>query len=97
MFNGKGDNAHEPFIFPGESGFNFCKTAYKPYDTVVVACLFVARDYFAPDQLEIASDGEAEENAFDEGANYTLIQSAAIPRICFAAATRPRTSKTRAL
>ena len=56
-FNGLGDNAHEPFVFPGEVGFNFCKTGYKPYDEVVTACLLVARDHFPPNTLDIKSDG----------------------------------------
>ena len=66
-FNGVGEEAHEPFIFPGEEGFNFCKTAWKPYDAVVVACLFVARDHFSPGQLKIASDGKGELDAFQAG------------------------------
>jgi hypothetical protein len=66
-FNGVGENAHEPFIFPREKGFNFCKTQWKPYNEVVVACLFVARDHFSPSQLEIASDGQVEPDAFQDG------------------------------
>lgn len=39
-FNGVGDDAHETFeIDPKGSGFQFTKTARKPYDIVVVACL----------------------------------------------------------
>ena len=56
-FNGRGDSAHEPFVFPGDPGFNFCKTACKPYDDVVTACLIVARDHFSPNVLRISSDG----------------------------------------
>jgi hypothetical protein len=56
-FNGTGVDAHEPFVFPGGNGFNFCKTAAKPYDEVVTACLLVARDHFPPSVLEISSDG----------------------------------------
>jgi hypothetical protein len=56
-FNGIGEKAHEPFVFPGREGFNFCKTAWKPYDEVVTACLVVARDHFPPSVLEIQSDG----------------------------------------
>jgi hypothetical protein len=54
--NGIGDNAHEPFIFPGDLGFNFCKTEGKPYDVVVTACLLVAHDHF-PSSLSINRDG----------------------------------------
>jgi hypothetical protein len=55
--NGIGDDAHEPFVFPGEVGFNFCKTQWKPYDEVVTACLIVARDHFPKSVLAISSDG----------------------------------------
>lgn len=61
---------HETFSFPGytftnrpewdtepESVFNFCKTARKPYDAVVTACLLVARDHFDESVLSINSDG----------------------------------------
>lgn len=56
-FNGTGENAHEPFVFPDRNSFNFCKTAWKPYDEVVTACLIVARDHFPASVLEISSDG----------------------------------------
>ena len=71
--NGKGELAHEDFIiretfklnFREEStnigipsGFNFCKTAQKPYDTVVVACLIVLKHYLK-DLIEVSSDGDA--------------------------------------
>ncbi len=63
--NGRGEGAHEDFVFPGQvadtakgaSSFNFCKTAGKAYDEVVTACLLVARDCFTPAELAIASDG----------------------------------------
>jgi hypothetical protein len=62
LFNGLGDAAHETFGFPlapfaGKPEFNFVKTAMKPYDAVVTACLIVARDHFTPAELEISSDG----------------------------------------
>lgn len=55
--NGIDEDAHEPFVFPGDSGSNFCKTEAKPYDEVVTACLLVARDHFPPSILSISSDG----------------------------------------
>jgi len=67
-FNGKGEeDAHEPFVFPGQVGFNFCKTNWKPYDAVVTACLLVARGHFSADVLEIASDGDWNEGAWADG------------------------------
>jgi hypothetical protein len=68
-FNGAGEeDSHEPFFFPGEinrnppikgipNGWNSCKTAGKPYDDVVTACLIVARDHFPESVLAIDSDG----------------------------------------
>jgi len=62
VFNGIGPDQHERFGFPlapftNDPAFSFVKTAYKPYDVVAVACLIVARDHFAPEVLEISSDG----------------------------------------
>jgi len=58
QFNGREPEDSEPFVFPGNPGFNFCKTLAKPYDAVVTACLLVARDHFPPGMLEISSDGD---------------------------------------
>ena len=56
-FNGPGDDGHETFWLPKlKSGFQFCKTARKPYDVVVVAILCAAQA-LAPGALRIASDG----------------------------------------
>ena len=49
-FNGVGDDSHETFTlmadlkdnYSGQDGYRFCKTARKPYDEVVVACLMEA-------------------------------------------------------
>jgi hypothetical protein len=68
QFNGRGTDAHEPFVFPGRAGFNFCKTDGKPYDAAVTACLLVARDHFLPDELKIESDGQWEDGDWNEGA-----------------------------
>ena len=40
-FNGIDEDSHETFDLPaaGLKDFDFCKTAQKPYDTVVTACL----------------------------------------------------------
>jgi len=55
--NGYGEDSHESFIISqGDTGFQFCKTARKPYDLVVTAalCLFAAR---FGDAVEVSSDG----------------------------------------
>jgi hypothetical protein len=62
MFNGVGELSYETFGFPlspfaGDAEFSWVKTAWRPYDEVVVACLIVARDHFPKEVLEISSDG----------------------------------------
>lgn len=80
--NAKGDRGHETFSFPGDltvkdylaSGpgfFDFCKTARKPYDAYVVACLLVARDHFPKKVLDITSDGEAGDWLRPASSDYT--------------------------
>lgn len=60
--NGKGEDAYEDFVWPGEQGFNFCKTARKPYDEVVTACLLVAAaDFPQKFQFDVSSDGDWDE------------------------------------
>jgi hypothetical protein len=75
-FNGKQELSHEPFVlrehfrqnFEGHfDGFNFCKTAQKPYDTLVVACLAILK-YRLGDLVEVSSDGRASD--WDEGVLY---------------------------
>lgn len=57
-FNGYGADAHETFYFTVfQQGFGFCKTARKPYDAVVTACLIHMKDIYG-DLVDIASDGE---------------------------------------
>jgi hypothetical protein len=58
--NGKGCDAHEDFTmrehFNENSGFNFCKTARKPYDIVVIACLSVLAHRLGH-AFKVSSDG----------------------------------------
>jgi len=60
--NGSKDDAHEDFSFPEKlkMGFDFCKTARKPYDEVVTACLAIMKHNFK-DAIEVSSDGNREE------------------------------------
>jgi hypothetical protein len=56
--NGLGDNAHEDFVITSEdTGFDCCKTAEKPYDTVVTAILIHLKATFGTDVV-IKSDGK---------------------------------------
>jgi hypothetical protein len=58
LLNGVGELGHETFCIEPEQGSDFCKTARKPYDVVVVACLtFLATDY----GFRVSSDGDHEE------------------------------------
>lgn len=71
-FNGtkEGDLCHEPFVVeqvfepqswerPEEDGkyFTCCKTAFKPYDLLVVGCLYAAIHRFGKD-VRVGSDGD---------------------------------------
>ena len=57
FFNGVGDNAHETFSITSEDvGFDFCKTAEKPYDTVVTAVLIWLKTVLG-DAVQVKSDG----------------------------------------
>jgi len=62
--NGKEDLMHEDFIlrehFNQNENFNFCKTAQKPYDIVVVACLAVLK-YRLKDNIVVSSDGDSKD------------------------------------
>lgn len=63
-FNGVGPDSHEEFWFgqgctDPDSGFWFCKTAEKPYDVVVAACLLAAKHHLGR-RVEISSDGDWE-------------------------------------
>jgi hypothetical protein len=56
MFNGIGDDSHETaVVYKGTSEFEFCKTARKPYDSVVVEFYKLIRKY-APSTI-LSSDG----------------------------------------
>jgi hypothetical protein len=58
VFNGVGVFSHESFgVSFDDIGFDFCKTAAKPYDAVVTASLIHAKKIFG-DAIEIKSDGE---------------------------------------
>lgn len=73
-FNGIGGEGHEVFclhkIIPqpstekGTFYFDFCKTAHKPYDKAVVACLLSLK-YDLGDDIRVFSDGGL--NDWEEG------------------------------
>ena len=56
MFNGVGDDSHETaVVYKQASSFEFCKTARKPYDSVVVEFYKLIRKH-APSTI-LSSDG----------------------------------------
>lgn len=67
-FNGLNEESHETCLITKAhyKNFNFCKTAKKEYDKVVVALLTYI-NHIAPDALTISSDGKGEPGAFEEG------------------------------
>ncbi len=84
-YNGIEDDSHETFAFqrfgsegqsfshsPEDQGkdFSCCKTAQKPYDVVVVACLAVAAQVIG-DGIEVSSDGDPEE--WEDGATLASV------------------------
>jgi len=61
-FNGYADEGHETFLITREAdGFTFCKTANKPYDSVVVAMLQLCAVHC--DGFSWRSDGDRAEHA----------------------------------
>jgi hypothetical protein len=63
-FNGVGEEGHENFsmaVEPDRDAWGFCKTASKPYDVVVVACLCAMQDRLGRKAFEVTSDGDAHE------------------------------------
>jgi hypothetical protein len=75
-FNGVGDNSHETcMVTKKATDFDFCKTARKPYDKIVVAIYKAARN--ANPSIELSSDGgrevfdfSNEEKEFDKIASF---------------------------
>jgi hypothetical protein len=61
-FNGKDEDGHEPFVFSTtDNGFQFCKTAQKPYDFAVCMILIILRDYYGEKVLTVSSDGDRDD------------------------------------
>jgi len=61
-FNGVDYDGHETFDLnrKGSAGFTFCKTAAKPYDLAVTACLLIYKHH-SPDTMILSSDGDDED------------------------------------
>ncbi len=58
-FNGVEDDSYETFqLTPETTDFEFCKTARRPYDPIVVEVLKIAKKHHP--QLKLSSDGGQE-------------------------------------
>jgi hypothetical protein len=66
-FNGPSEEGHETFLMYRSSNRDFCKTARKPYDDVVVCLLAVAKQV-APNVITVSSDGYRED--WDAGLSW---------------------------
>jgi hypothetical protein len=59
--NGVGEDGHETFVVVREApDLTFCKTARKPYDLAVCACLIIFRHHIG-EKFEVSSDGDDDE------------------------------------
>lgn len=83
--DGGDDLAHETFVWPPGAfavsehdpgwNFEFCKTARKPYDSVVAACLIRAKKVLG-DDIKVSSDGYSNEFLEGSGDYYGPVESA---------------------
>lgn len=69
-FNGVGDDGHETFYLTqdGRNGFNFCKTARKPYDLLVAATLAVIR--YRTSKITVTSDGDLDDQEWVDALKF---------------------------
>ena len=82
--NGTRDLAHEHFILRETYSLNerdFCKTARKPYDVVVVACLIVLKHYLE-DYISVESDGNVSDwyDGLNLAKDITKLKGLTIPK-----------------
>jgi hypothetical protein len=69
-FNGREDDGHETFLLKKDAkGFQFCKTARKPYDMAVGLVLLLAKAN-GKDVIEVQSDG-----LWDDDSEWVPIRS----------------------
>lgn len=79
-FNGLDDESHETFgVGQKPEGWDFCKTARKPYDDAVTACLIYLEGAH-PDKFSVGSDGTPE----DWQPGLALVKKALGTRAAFA-------------
>lgn len=71
-FNGKSPDDYETFTFlQSGTGFDFCKTAQRPYDMAVCLVLLRAKERFG-DSIIVSSDGSWEEWSLGREAHNRL-------------------------
>jgi hypothetical protein len=63
-FNGTAGHNYETFSLPGRGqelrDFDFCKTAQRPYDLIVVASLAILKDHLG-EAIKVSSDGGSDD------------------------------------
>ncbi len=77
VFNGDGSKGeeHETMCLERNgNGFQFCKTAHKPYDRYVKAVLVLA-NFYAPGALTVTCDGDNEFGCWDDAVGIASIYS----------------------
>ena len=62
--NGVGENGHESFVIERKENWSFCKTALKPYDTVVYELLYLAKHIFGDEYFEYSGDCDYEDDDY---------------------------------
>ncbi len=79
-FNGIAEKGHETFYLDRDPiGFEFCKTADKPYDIAVTAVLVIVEGY-APDCYSVASDGMASDWESGLSLTQTMDKNLSLPK-----------------
>lgn len=82
--NGSRENGHENFLlrehFSENEAFNFCKTAAKPYDVVVTACLIILANKLGT-AISVSSDGNSQDwiAGLQLAQNVTRLKSLQLP------------------
>ncbi len=79
-FNGIAEKGHETFYLDRDpTGFEFCKTADKPYDIAVTAVLVIVEGY-APDCYSVTSDGMASDWESGLSLTQTIDKNLGLPK-----------------
>ncbi len=76
-FNGVGDDSHESFVIPRTpegDGWDFCKTAIKPYDKVVYGILYLTYKFLGDEYFSFSGDDGCDSENIDDDQAYDVSQ-----------------------